>query len=103
MPLPTRTKVWRPSLADTVEGDRVGWIAPPGHYPVEYDCSFIESVENPNARKVERREPPDDSGDWAVVWWQGLLYPDGTRGKGGYSWEYVPWLEVLEYPDPQSS
>ncbi|MGV9838063.1 hypothetical protein ACWDUL_28215 [Nocardia niigatensis] len=86
--LPTRTKVWRPDLADTLGGDRVGWVAPPGHYPTQVGTDFLDAVENPNPVTTVLTDPPDSSGNWVVVWWQ----------PGRYAWEYVPWLEVLEYP-----
>lgn len=98
MALPPTTKVWRPDLADTVGGDRVGWIAPPGHFPTAIDGDFLDENDMPNTRTKVLVNPPDDSGNWAVVWWQGSVLADNTRGAGFYSWEYLPWLEVLEYP-----
>ena len=99
MPLPPRTKVRRPDLADTTGGDRIGWVAPSGHYPTVYEGDFLSSVEDPNARQVVQSTPPDTVNDWIVVWWQGSRHPDGTRGPGFYRWEPVGWLEVLELPD----
>ncbi|MEV6073427.1 hypothetical protein AB0L82_43355 [Nocardia sp. NPDC052001] len=102
MALLPRTKVRRPNLAGTPSADRVGWIAPPGHYPVELDGDFLTPDGEPNTKTTERRDPPDESGNWIVVWWQGRELADGTRGSGIYRWEYVPWLEVLTEHTPES-
>lgn len=100
MVLPIRTKVRRPDLAGTPSADRVGWIAPPGHYPIGIDGDFLDEHGEPNTRTKEFREPPDDSGNWVVVWWQGITWPDGGHSSAFYRWEYVPLLEILEYPAP---
>ncbi|WP_282775793.1 hypothetical protein [Nocardia sp. CC201C] len=97
MGLPPRTKVDRPDLADSTGGDRIGYVAPPGHYPVVTDGEFLGADDMPNPRTREERDPPDDSGDWVVVAWKGEPEPDGTP-SWFYRWEYAPRLRVLAPP-----
>lgn len=68
MPVAPRTRIRLKSRAGLATGDRIGYVAPPGHAAVvrtDFDHASGELVQ------VWSKTPPTGGTDWVVVWWPG--------------------------------